>query len=86
MTRLQFTTIAYAFTKGTDTQNAPYPIRGADSPVSIAVELLTTDLFYGWRQRARLPSRSHRMSRFIARVNTAVTRMLHAGNRPRPYF
>ena len=26
MTRLPFTTIAYAFTKDTDTKNAPYPI------------------------------------------------------------
>ena len=27
MTRLQFATVAYVFTKRTDTQNAPYPIR-----------------------------------------------------------
>ena len=26
MTRLPFTTNTYAFTKGTDTKNAPYPI------------------------------------------------------------
>src|SRR5882672_1214640 len=37
-------------------------------------------------QEPALPTRSHRMSRIIARVNTAVTCTLHAGNRPWPYF
>jgi hypothetical protein len=54
MTRLPFTTIAYACTTRTDSQSAHYSDpRWADPPFSIAVELFTTSLIYGWQQRAR---------------------------------
>ena len=55
MTRLPFTSIAYACTT---MHRYPKRVlsdpRWADPPVSIAVEILTTGLFFGWQQRAHL--------------------------------